>query len=88
MSDRLPFGWGYRIVPDGRIDLKPVSPERLAECMRLASVPGDAAAELKEGHIIYVDSMELAERIIKLAGLRNWGLKEGDDALPVSHWPA
>lgn len=78
MSDRLPLGWGYRIVPDGRIELRPVSPERLSKCMRLASVPGDAAAELECGHIIYVDNMELAEKIIALAGLRNWGLKDDD----------
>ena len=76
--NRLPFGWGYRIVPDGRIDLRPVSPERLADCMRLASVPKDAVAELEQGHIIYVDSMELAEKIIRQAGLTNWGLKDDE----------
>lgn len=77
MSDL--FTWGYRIVPDGRIDLKPVSRERLAEHMLLASVPEDAAAEVESGHIIYVDSMELAEKIIAIAGLTNWGLiDEGD----------
>jgi hypothetical protein len=42
--------------------------------MRLASVPSDAADELEAGHIIYVDSMELAEKIIGIAGLTNWGL--------------
>lgn len=74
MTDRLPLGWGYRIVPDGRIDLRPVSLERLAECMRIASVPSDAAYELDQGHIIYVDSKALAEKIIGIAGLTNWGL--------------
>lgn len=73
-SELLPPGWGYRIVPDGRIDLRPVSPEHLANCMRLASVPSDAVAELEAGHIVYVSNMALAERIIALAGLSNWGL--------------
>lgn len=69
---------GYRIVPDGRIDLKPVSREHLANCMQLASVPEDAVAELKRGSIVYVDSMERAEKIVSLAGLTNWGLTENE----------
>jgi hypothetical protein len=80
-SEMLPPGWGYRIVPDGRIDLRPVDAMRLASEMRLASVPRDAAAELESGHIIYVNSMALAEKIIALAGLRNWGLTAEEDAI-------
>lgn len=67
---------GYRIVPDGRIDPKPVSRKHLANCMRLASVLEDAVTELNRGGIVYVDSMHLAEKIVCLAGLTNWGIIE------------
>jgi hypothetical protein len=78
MSENLPPGWGYRIVPDGRIDLKPISHSTLASYMRLASTPDDAVAELKRGGIVYVDNFEFAEKIIALAGLTNWGLTEDE----------
>lgn len=78
VTKQLPPGWGYRIVPDGRIDLRPVGPEYLANCMLVASVPEDAATIVQMGGIIYVDSMELAEKIIALAGLENWGVAEDE----------
>ena len=68
--------WGWRIVPDGRIEHRPVSHKRLQSDMRLCSVMDDGVAALRGGQILYVDSEGLAQRLIDAAGLTNWGLTE------------